>query len=140
MSHWRVPYAALWTIAGAETLDDLVRLWTELDGPAELKAFFYRTRHFQQTPYGRPWHGERKVEKLPLRDPELREAIFQLIRRIVANPVFVDSPRGETIKDTIVTRLAEITGNDISKIIRRLPPWGHDRAHHRHQGGGNHGL
>jgi hypothetical protein len=115
MSDWHVPYAALWRIAGAETVDDLVRLWAELDGPAKLKAFFQRARKFKQSPYGRPWHGVRRVEKRTVRDPELHEAVFALHRRINANPVFKEDHRARMIRDAIVVTLAEITTFDASK-------------------------
>jgi hypothetical protein len=125
MSDWRVPYAALWTIAGAETIAELVRLWTERDGPRLLKAFFQRARKLKQSPYGRVWAGVRKVEKVSTRDPELNEAVLSLHRRINANPVFnalrtrgirdANDLRIRAIRDAIVVILGKITTFDANK-------------------------
>jgi hypothetical protein len=90
MSDWRTPYAALWEIAGAATIEDLERLWVELDGPAQIKAFRRRTWKFMQSPLGRPWHGARGIEKGTVRDPELREAMDRLYWRIKNNPILRD--------------------------------------------------
>jgi hypothetical protein len=105
-----VPYAALWTIAGAGTFDDLVRLWAERDGPALLRALQRRTWKSQQSPYGRPWHGTRRVEKATVRDAELAEALTELHHRVRNNPVFWTDPRAIRLGagDAILNLLSEI--------------------------------
>src|SRR4029453_24292 len=70
------------------TVEDLLRLWTELDGPALLKALKRRTWKYSQTTYGRKWHGQRRPEKGNLRDQELDQALTRLWIRVKKNPVF----------------------------------------------------
>jgi hypothetical protein len=117
MSDWRKPYAILWEIVHAKTVEDLERLWGERKGPAQVKAFRRRAWKFMQSPYGRPWQRQRAIEKLTVRDDDLRKALNDLHRRVhgsEANPVFAD------------LRAAGIAGA-ILDLIAGIQTWGENR-------------
>jgi hypothetical protein len=110
MSDWRKPYAVLWEIAHAATLEDLERLWDERKGLAQVNALRRRAWKFMQSPWGRPWGGRRAIEKLTVSDDDLRKALNDLHRRVhgaQANPVFAD-PRAATIQGAILDLIAGI--------------------------------
>jgi hypothetical protein len=85
MTSWRTPYAGLWRIAEAGTVDDLVELWRELDGPALLKALKRRTWKYRQSSHASPWHGQPQ-QKPTVRNPELVAALDKLGDRVRENP------------------------------------------------------
>jgi hypothetical protein len=110
----RKPYDAVWRVTDSPTIEEMLRLWAELDGPRQVKALYHALARFKQSSYGQPWHGKRGLQPT-VSDRGVREALTRLSNRARTNPVFASGdPRAAAIQKAILD------------VIKDLTVWAHD--------------
>lgn len=105
MTDWRTPHTALLEIADSPTFDDLVKRWEGFERAIKaLKRYGWKHRG---SPYGgRSWNGQRGLR--PVARGEFGDALYELTRHMIDNPVF-DDPRASEMRQAFFDETADFS-------------------------------